>query len=91
MMERKFTRHPGGKRGVNISAEKYRIVRDTLIAILKENPQITYREMNKMAIDRLKGNFEGSISWYVVTVKLDMEANGIIERIQGTRPHQLKL
>jgi hypothetical protein len=91
MMKRIHTSHPAGKKGVNINAEKYEKIRDTLISILKENGQITYRELNKMAVERLKDNFEGSISWYVVTVKLDLEANGIIERIPGSSPHQVKL
>ena len=91
MMKRIYTSHPEGKKGVNISAEKYGIIRDTLISILKEKGQITYRELNKIAIDRLKDSFEGSISWYVVTVKLDLEANGIIERVPRTSPHELKL
>ena len=90
-MKRIHTSHPAGKKGVNISAEKYEKIRDTLITILKEKGQITYRELNKIAIDRLKNNFEGSISWYVVTVKLDLEANGIIERIPGSKPHEVKL
>ena len=91
MIKRIHTSHPAGKKGVNISAEKYGKIRDTLISILKENGQITYRELNKMAVERLKDNFEGSISWYVVTVKLDLEANGIIERIPGSSPHQIKI
>ena len=91
MSDRIITRHPSGKKGVNISVEKYRTVRDVLITILKEKGQITYQELNRLAIDRLKANFEGSISWYVVTVKLDLEANGLIERIPGTTPHQIKL
>ena len=89
--DRIHTKHPGGKKGVNISAEKYNLVKDTLISILRDKVQITYQELNNLAIDRLKENFKGSISWYVVTVKLDLEANGIIQRIPDTSPHQIKL
>ena len=35
--------------------------------------------------------FDGSISWYVTTIKLDLEARGIIERIPKKRPQTLKL
>jgi hypothetical protein len=91
MRERILTRHPAGKKGVNIDAGKYRAVRDILIIILREEGQTTFSELNKKAINRLKDNFTGSISWYVVTVKLDLEANGIIERIPGTSPQQIKL
>lgn len=91
MSDRILTKHPDGKNGVNIDIKKYQMVRNTLTFILKEHPEITYQELNKEAITRLKGKFEGSISWYVVTVKLDMEARGIIERIPKTSPHKIRL
>jgi len=91
MSEKILTKHPDGKKGVNINYEKYLLVKNTILDILKENPEITYQEMNKKAISRLKGHFEGSISWYVVTVKLDLEARGIIQGIKKTSPHKLIL
>jgi len=91
MAEKFPTLHPEGKKGVNIDSAKYNQVRKTLIGILDEKPEITYQEMDKMANERLKGNFTGSISWYVVTVKLDLEARGLIERIPGTSPHQIRI
>lgn len=91
MVEKILTLHPGGKKGVNIDSTKYNQVKNTLIEILDERPEITYQEMNKMANEQLKGHFTGSISWYVVTVKLDLEARGIIERIPGTSPHKIRM
>ena len=38
----------------------------------------------------VKGRFEGSINWYVEVVKLDLEANGVIERIEA-RPQRYQL
>lgn len=32
-----------------------------------------------------------SVSWYTTTVKLDMEARGLIERIPGSRPQALRI
>jgi len=40
---------------------------------------------------QLRNRFEGSISWYVTTVKLDMEARGEIERVPDSNPQQLRL
>jgi len=91
MTDKILTLHPEGKKGVNIDADKYQIVRDTLSAILKEHAEISYQEMNKLAVSRLKGHFRGSVPWYVVTVKLDLEARGVIERIPGTLPHRIRL
>jgi len=31
------------------------------------------------------------VGWYVVSVKLDLEARNIIERIQKTNPHKFRM
>jgi hypothetical protein len=35
--------------------------------------------------------FEGSVSWYVTTVKLDLETRGVVERVPGQKPQRLRL
>lgn len=85
-----LTRHPDGKKGVNIDAEKYNRVRNVLLHILSDHPEITYQKMNTLAKDLLKSKFEGSVPWYVVTVKLDLEARGIIERIPNSSPQKIR-
>ena len=91
MPDRILTWHPDGKKRVKIEAVKYRLVRSTISDILKEHTEITYRQLNSIAKDHLESKFEGSIPWYVVTVKLDLEARGIIERIPKTSPHKIKM
>lgn len=91
MEERVLTLHPQGKKGVNILKSKYDQMAETLLEIVQENGEITYQDLNDIAIDRLTGNFDGRIPWYVVTVKLDLEARGILERIPKTSPHQVRL
>ncbi len=44
-----------------------------------------------MASKRLKNTLDGSVPWYVVAIKLDLEARQVIRRIPGTSPHKLKL
>ena len=41
--------------------------------------------------EELEGSFDGSITWYVTTVKLDLEARGLIERIPRSSPQRLRL
>ncbi len=43
------------------------------------------------AVDAFIGAvFDGSIPWYVTTVKLDLEARGILERVPGKGPQRLR-
>ena len=86
-----MTMHPQGKKGVNISKEKYDQIKTTLLQILTDEGPITYKLLNDLIIEKLRGKFDGKIPWYVVTVKLDLEARGIIERIPKTSPHQIRL
>jgi hypothetical protein len=89
--ERIMTLHPEGKKGVNILKRKYQQVKDTLIKILNEQGEIEFKKLNRLAVEELTGKFDGKITWYVVSVKLDLEARGIMERVPKTSPHKVKL
>lgn len=90
-MSKILTLHPQGKKGVKIDIQKYEIIKEFIIKNLEENGEMTYEKLNELAILELKGKFEGSIPWYFVTVKLDLEARNIIERIPKTSPHKIKI
>lgn len=91
-MEEKFlTRHPQGKKGVSISRKKYELIKDYILTTLQQEVQISYQELNDRCVKDLSPTFEGQVAWYVVTVKLDLEARGIISRIPKTSPHEIKL
>jgi hypothetical protein len=89
--EKIMTQHPQGKKGVNILKHRYDTVADYIMKTLGQHPNITYNELNQKANSDLSGTFDGKVSWYVVTVKLDLEARGKIERVPKTSPHQLRL
>ena len=89
--DRIVTLHPHGKGVVSVSRQKYEIVRDTILDTMKSAGEITFLELFNTVIQKLTGDFEGSIGWYVTTVKLDLEARGIIERNTSTNPQRLRL
>ena len=58
--------------------------------ILKEG-EIAYQDLSDRMITQLQDTFDGKVIWYVVTVKLDLEARDIIERIPKTSPHKVRI
>jgi hypothetical protein len=91
MEPRILTLHPDGKQGVNISKEKYDLIRQAIIGSLEDSGELTFSELGSEVSGRLEGNFQGSISWYFTTVKLDLEARNVIERVAKQSPQRLRL
>jgi len=86
-----LTLHPQGKKGVNILQRKYDVIHDYILKRVKEKQEITYQELDKLAVRDLSPTFDGKVGWYVVSVKLDLEARNIIERIPNTSPHKIRM
>ena len=91
MVERILTLHPGGKNGVNVDKQKYLVVREAILEALRAAGEMTFRALTEDVRRELEGTFDGSISRYVTTVKLDLEARGEIERVLGRKPQHLRL
>lgn len=86
-----MTLHPKGKKGVNILKGKYDVIKDFIIKTIQQQEVITYEALNDLAVEEFSPTFDGKVGWYVVTVKLDLEARGLIERIPKTSPHQVRM
>ena len=52
----------------------------------------SFQALNEAVHQKLADNFEGSIGWYYTTIKLDLEARGVIicERKSG-QPQMIRL
>jgi len=86
-----LTLHPKGKKGVNILRRRYDVVKEFMLDTIGEHGEISYSDLNDLAVDKLTDTFDGKVPWYVVTVKLDLEARGIIERVPKTSPHKVRM
>lgn len=89
--ERIETLHPAGKQGTNIEKAKYDVVRAAIEDSLRGGGQMTFQALGDAVEEKLSGKFQGSIGWYYTTVKLDLEARGIIERVGSGSPQRLRL
>lgn len=85
------TLHPAKKQGVNISREKYEVIRTAILCVLQAQKEMPFMKLSRAVEKEVNGNFDGSVMWYVTTVKLDMEARGEVKRVPNSRPQLVKL
>ena len=90
--EKIMTLHPeDGKQGVNISRSKYEMIRQAILDAIRSQGSITFQGLVALVDYNLRNRFEGSIPWYVTTVKLDLEARGLIARFPGPGEQKLSI
>lgn len=87
--ERILTLHPQGKKGVNMLKRRYDVIASHILSELKVSPK-TLDELAESSQEKLT-DFDGSVVWNIVTVKLDLEARELIKRIPNTSPHKVVL
>lgn len=80
--------HPG-KTNKRISIEKYNVIKENILAVLKGS-ELTHTELMEQLFSNIKDSFEGGIQWYGEVVKLDLEARKKIERT-ATKPEKYRL
>ena len=85
------TLHPAKKQGVNISREKYDVIRNAILCVLQAQKEMPFMKLSRAVEKEVNGNFDGSVMWYVTTVKLDMDARGELKRVTNSRPQLVKL
>ncbi|HMB24998.1 MAG TPA: hypothetical protein VKP08_19280 [Anaerolineales bacterium] len=85
------TLHPEKKQGVKISKEKYEIIRKAILSTLRKQKEMTFMNLSRAVEKEVNGTFDGSVVWYVTTVKLDLEARGEVKRVPNSRPQLVKL
>ena len=88
--ERILCLHPQGKQGVNILRSKYEAVRGAILRVVEEEGVMYWSDLTERCAALLP-DFEGSLGWYVVSVKLDLEARGVIERLPGSGKQRIQL
>lgn len=89
--ERILTLHPEGKQGTKISKSKYDAVREAIIAVLETQGPMAWQLLPDAVEARLPDDWSGSTAWYTITVKLDLEARHIVERMPGTSSQEIRL
>lgn len=74
------TLHPiPGKINKVIDKNKYDTIRHTMLDVLSQD-KLTHTQLMEAMYALLKDDFKGNVQWYGETVKLDLEARGILAR-----------
>ena len=92
-MTRVTTLHPEGKQGVRIERAKYDEMRRAILRVVgRGRTGRTFTEVTRLIGPHLSDEVwaDASPTWYCVTVKLDLEARGELERVPGTRPQRVR-
>ncbi len=74
MTEKIQCRHPQDKQAVRIDRAKYNPIREAILAVQKTDGPCKFMQLAERVEARLGDSFPGSIMWYTITVKLDLEA-----------------
>lgn len=86
--ERIMTLHPQGKQGVRIEKDKYDAMAAALLEVIPGNePGVRFTELEELLAPHLPQDVyteDVSVSWYLTTIKLDLEARGAIARLKGS-------
>jgi len=89
MNKKILTRHPQKKKGIRIDQQKYDVIRGAILKSINDKP-LSFSNITKELKNQLQTSFDGSINWYTVVVKLDLESRGEICRIMG-RPDKYSI
>jgi hypothetical protein len=82
-----LTWHPAGKRGVYIPKKEYDLISDFILAVL-ETKEMTLKDLIELGHIQLAHKTGKDISWYILVVKLDLEARGLIAPVVKPGPHR---
>ncbi len=93
--EKVQTLHPDeGKSAPRIEKDKYDLFRMAILrAVPKDDDGVLFKDLPRLVEENLPPEVRdtiGSITWYTTTIKLDLEARGLIERIPKARPQRLR-
>jgi hypothetical protein len=84
------TERPDGKPGATVPKAAYDLVRATIMDLLRNSESISLQEIID-AVEAHSDQLDKSARWYANTVKFDLETHGVIERVPGESPQQLRL
>lgn len=76
-----FTLHPNKRNGFCVDKHPYEVIRDYIISTLIRDGDVSLDDLLDEAKNEYKVGFDENVSWYVLIVKLDLEASWVINSL----------
>jgi hypothetical protein len=73
------TVRPGGKKGIVLAKQIYDEFRQFIVQVLETEEDVTTNKLIDLARETFTEGLDGDMGWYILQVKLDMEARGWIK------------
>ena len=89
MSDRVLVLHPSRDSTLRLRRDRYTIAREVILEALRQRGPLTLEALVDAAAGRIDPGL-CTVQWYVRTVKLDLEARGVLSRI-ASRPHRVCL
>ena len=92
--ERVQLRHPErGKSAPRIDRWKYEVLKRAILKVVpRKEPGLAFARLASAVtrhLTRAERAGLGSVAWYSISVKLDLEARGYLRRVPGVAPQRL--
>ena len=81
------------KQGTRVTKATYEAYREALLEVIPADPEgIQFMELSKAVEPRVSADITAntSVGWWTTTVKLDLEARGMVERVPGEKPQRVR-
>lgn len=85
--------HPAGKGPTRVNRADYEAYRTALLKVIPRNKEgVRFMHLGELVEDALPAEVHERTKplWWVTTVKLDLEACGLIDRVQQAQPQRVR-
>ena len=80
-----ITFRPGGKKGTTMLKSHYDQMTSYILSLLDNDDQVTLNSLVEKAQTDISDSIDSDIAWYILQVKLDLEARDLIRVVPA--PH----
>ncbi|HEY3405446.1 MAG TPA: hypothetical protein VGK59_18815 [Ohtaekwangia sp.] len=86
-----WTYRPDGKKGTQISRAQYNLLASFILNVLNAHEEVTLQQLLEKAQAEISESIDSDVAWYILQVKLDLEARDLVRVISSSHNRRLFL